>query len=89
MGMKSIKGHLFGHKLILFCLRVIAIYWVSFMLATHTSVFEHGITRGPFHAAVIITLVLYRLLCIAAVPAVLVVWLFDTIGRKQCSQKAR
>ena len=82
MEMKDFKDGLKKHRRLLFCLRAVFIYGILLYIATHSGVFEQGITKSKINAIVILVILVYRLICLVFVPATLVLWLFDINKRR-------
>jgi len=77
MEVARIMGFLKTYRRPFACARIILVYGIFIFVATHTTVFDYGITKGKLNALVAIAVMLYRFFAISFVPGLLVLWLFE------------
>jgi len=77
----KIKAFLKKYRQPVTCIRILIMYWIFLFVATHTAVFDYGITKGKLNIFVAAIVMLYRFLSISLVPGLLVLWLFDPVSK--------
>ena len=75
---RKIRAWLKKHKRPAMCIRILLVYLVCLMIVKHSVIFEQGIFGSSTWGRIIIIITLfYRLLSIAFVPAILILWITD------------
>lgn len=77
MGLIKIKAFMKTYRRPFICIRILLIYWIFLFVATHTAMFDYGITKGKLNLLVSVVVMLYRFLSISFVPGILVLWFFE------------
>ena len=90
MGRKLIKIWLKKYRRPLTCLRFLLIYWIFLLIAKHSSVFNTGmVPEDKWTVLVVSIVVIFRFLCIAFVPGILVLWIFELFSRKRTVERVQ
>ncbi len=79
MELIKVKELIKTHRRPITCIRILLIYWVFLFIATHTTVFEYGVTKGKMNMLVSVIVMVYRLLSMALVPGLLILWIFEVL----------
>ncbi len=80
MEITRIKSFLDKYRQPVTCIRIILIYWVFLAVATHSMVFDYGITKGKFNMFIALMVMFYRILAITFVPGMLVLWVLTNLN---------
>lgn len=86
MEVAKVKIVMKTHRRLFTCIRILLLYWVFLFIATHTSVFDEGVTKGKMNILISVAVMLYRFLSISFVPGILVLWFIE---RKIISKRRR
>ncbi len=87
MERKQIKIWLKKYKRPLTSLRFLLIYWIFLLIAKYSSVFKTGmVPEDKWTVLVVSIVVIFRFLCIAFVPGILVLWIFELLSSKKDCQ---
>jgi hypothetical protein len=78
----KIKAFLKKYKRPVTCVRILVTYWIFLFIATHTTVFDYGVTKGKLNFIISLMVMLYKLLSISFVPGILTLWLFENLKKK-------
>ena len=68
------------------CLRFLSLYALFLSIAKFSSIFRAGVVPGDLlNITVIAVLILYRFFSIAVVPTLVLLWVFEKLGRQSHS----